>query len=265
MKKSVVGLLIFLVVVLTGCASVEIAPYQKSDYPQVPFKPQNSIKQLAQPKPKPESGWKGVGDFGDSGKKVKKTYLYGQFDVLVYEDGSQRINGGIFTDLPPLIFDSIKPHVIVINYQTKTLMYYLFEEGVHKPVIGFAVVTPSADVLKPNQIVRGVVQSIEINPTWCPTDNIRKEIKNLPKGCVPPGHPQNFMGAVKFNIKWQAKGWDLNKLHGTSGYPLGNFWNEKTFGCTRLLNEAVMDLISRLGPKAEKEGIEIIVHKDPEG
>lgn len=190
-----------------------------------------------------------------------KTYKYGRFEVQVYENGSQKIVGGVFTDLPPLIFDSVKPHVIVINYQTKTLMYYLFEEGIHRPKIGFAVVTPSADVL-PNQVVRGIVQSIDTKPTWCPTDNIRQEIKNLPKGCIPYGHPQNFMGEAKFNIKWEAKGWDLIRLHGTNGYPLG-FWKEKTFGCTRLENEAIKDLITQLGLKAVKEGIEVIVHADP--
>lgn len=259
MKKSAVSLLVFLVVVLTGCASVEIAPYQKPNYPQVPFKPMELIQQPIQPKrqdpPKPVA----------VGKKFKETYRYGRFEVWVYEDGTQNIVGGVFKDLPPLIFGSDKPHVLVVNYKTKTLSYYLFEEGLHKPVIGFAVVTPSADVLKPDEVVRGVVQSIEINPNWCPTDNIRRVIKNLPKGCIPPGHPQNFMGVAKFNIKWQAKGWDLFRLHGTNGYPLGSFWKEETFGCTRLVNEAIMNLISYLGPNAVKQGIEIIVHGDPEG
>lgn len=188
------------------------------------------------------------------------TYKYGNFIVKVNEDRSQSVIGGKY--LPKKVPDitSNYLHVIYINYTNKTLELFRLGYFNYEPVIGYAVVTPSPDNL-PKDVVRGKVTRIVVNPTWCPTPNIRKVHKHLPPGCLPPGHKDNAMGSVKFEIKWDAPGWNLHRIHGTEGYPLGDFWNEKTFGCTRLLNSAIDNLVALLGPDAVKEEIEVIAYR----
>ncbi|KXJ99810.1 MAG: hypothetical protein UZ19_OD1000310 [Parcubacteria bacterium OLB19] len=190
-----------------------------------------------------------------------KTYKYGRFTVYVRPDGSQNIEGGVY--MPESKPDIVSKYrsVIYINYREKTLEAFKFNDaGSYEPLVGYAVVTPSADKL-PKDVVRGVVTKIDKNPTWCPTPNIRTVYKHLPAGCLPPGHKDNAMGAIKFEIKWDTPNWELVRLHGTGGYPRGSFWDKETFGCTRLLNEAIINLEKLLGPGAEREGIEIIAYR----
>lgn len=188
---------------------------------------------------------------------------YGRFTVSTTPDGQHVIYGGVFK--PPLSMPhrSKFQHVIFINYVTKELTYYrkIEEWGFYEPVVGYAVVTPPPAEL-PREVVRGRVTRIDLAPTWCPTANIRREYPDLPKGCLPFGHPKNAMGAVKFEITWPYKNWQLNRIHGAEGYPRGSFWAEKTFGCTRLQNDAIKDLVSEMGgPAAVKEGVEVIAFR----
>lgn len=186
---------------------------------------------------------------------------YGRFIVEHEPNGKKGIHGGQFVPESDLPFWSNKVHVITINYATKELMYYKRGFGGHEPVIGYAVVTPSPDTL-PKDVVRGIVTKIDTAPTWCPTPNIRRVMTHLPAGCLSYGHPLNAMGEVKFEIKWEVPGWEFIRLHGTEGYADdGRFWEVNTFGCTRLQNEAIVDLVELLGPNALKEGIEVIAYK----
>lgn len=191
-------------------------------------------------------------EFGES-------YKYGRFTVLVSPEG-QEILGGVFKPETLLPAPTKYAHVIFINYVSKELSYYRLTKDRYEPVIGFAVVTPSADVLS-QSIVRGKVTRIDTKPPWTPTANIRKKHQYLPAGTIPYGHPDNAMGEVKFEISWDVPGWSLKRIHGTKGYPEGNFQNAETFGCTRLQNDAIKNLVTLLGPNAVNEGIEVIVHK----
>jgi hypothetical protein len=190
-------------------------------------------------------------------------YQYGNFTVKVTEAG-QQVVGGVF--LPPASLPTaVTPghrHVIYINYRSKELLYYRQDAVDFVPVIGYAVVTPDVSSL-PQDVVRGRVTRIDTAPTWCPTENIRRARPHLPAGCIPFGHSQNAMGAVKFEIAWQeVRDWEYNRLHGTSGYPRGSFWEEETFGCTRLVDDAILKLVESLGgPNTVREGIEVIVHR----
>lgn len=241
---------IFILMFLVGCESSQVYKQplsKKPRSPQVPYDykpPKVKVEKEAVSNP------------------VIETYPHGRFNVLVFKDGSRVIDGGVFFDLPLLTFSAQGKHVFVINYQTKELMYYRRGDKGYDPVIGYAVVTPSADVLS-QSIVRGKVTMIDTKPPWTPTANIRRKHPYLPAGTIPYGHPDNAMGEAKFVISWQGvKGWEFKHVHGTSGYPSGNLWEESTFGCTRLENRAILKLLDLLGPKdlAVKEGIEVIVH-----
>jgi len=197
----------------------------------------------------------------ESEKKEVSGIKYGRFRVEMLPNGDRNIIGGHIKDFKQgikLPFVSDKPQVITINYLTKELILYSYG----KPVVGYAVVTPSPDFL-PQDVVRGIVKKIVLKPSWGPTPNIRKKHPYLPAGIIPYGHEYNWMGEVKFEIDWGLKGWEYIRIHGTEGYAEdGRFWELETFGCTRLQNDAILNLVKLLGPNAEKE-IEVIAHKTP--
>jgi hypothetical protein len=187
------------------------------------------------------------------------TYRYGRFTVEV-KDGQQTVVGGVF--MPPKIMplSSRAEHVIFIDYTSKELMYYSLGEKGYEPVIGYSVLSPDADAL-PKAVVRGRVTKIDENPSWCPTKNARNLYKNLPRGCLPPGHALNAMGKVKFIIDWEVPNFAEIRLHGSNGYPKGEFWKIETLGCTSLENTAILELVRLLGKNAVKESIEVVLMK----
>ena len=192
--------------------------------------------------------------------EVSSTYQYGRFKVEVLSEGGQRVIGGEFIPpaKPPLPSNSA--HVIFINHTTKELSYYKRTEAGFVPVIGYAVVTPSRESL-PRDVIRGKVRQVVEKPIWCPKVGglIRKEDPTLPAGCLPYGHPQNAMGDWRFDISWDVSGYELVRLHGTTGYPAGSFWDQETYGCIRLQNRAIKNLIDLLGPEAIRQGVEVVL------
>ena len=192
--------------------------------------------------------------------KPKSQYQYGRFTVVVTTEG-QVVEGGVFVPSPSLPLEAMAAHTIFINYTTKELTYYhRTSSGAYEPVIGYAVVTPLPNTL-PQEVVRGRVRHIDLTPTWCPTPSIRKKYPEYSKSCYEFGHPKNAMGVAKFLIAWDTKGFDIVRLHGTGGYPRGNFWDEETSGCTRLEDSAMLRLIELLGPNAAAEGIEVVLFR----
>jgi hypothetical protein len=196
---------------------------------------------------------------------VVKTLQYGRFTVKMSPDGSQVIEGGVFVPSLVMPVSSSKEHAIVINYTTKELSYYRrTSAGAYEPVVGYAVITPDQSVLLQNE-VRGMVRRIDRSPSWCVTpqirDALRKKGVSVEVKCYPHGHPQNAMGNTKFEIVWNVSGFAHVRLHETSGYALGNFWEDTTLGCTRLQNDAMEKLVELLGSNAVREGIEIIAFK----
>lgn len=190
-----------------------------------------------------------------------KSTQYGRFVVVQDESGGQQILGGRFKP-SPLLMMATSLHVIVIDYTTKELSYYQKNGwGGYSPIIGFAVVTPVADSL-PFTVVRGRVTKIDTAPVWCPMQGARAKYPGLPPGCLPFGHPDNAMGAAKFEITWaNIRGFEAIRLHGTKGYSSGPFWEEETLGCTRLHNDSILELVTILGPRAVWEGIEVVLYR----
>lgn len=194
-----------------------------------------------------------------SGVPSGESYNYGRFLVEVSKDGTQKVVGGQFTPAANTPVPATEKCAVFINYSTKELTSYCKNAaGTYVPIVGYAVVTPKPDSLR-QALVRGVVTKIDANPSWCPTKSARKLNPNLPRGCLPPGHELNAMGAVKFIIDWELPKMELIRLHGSKGYPLGEFWTADTLGCTRLENTAILELVRLLGKDAVKEGIEVVL------
>lgn len=192
-----------------------------------------------------------------SKKTVVEEINYGRFKMIKYSDETTTVVGGVFVPkkLPTAFFEQEKikafSSVLIVDYNEKTLEYY--EKG--KPVAGYAVVTPDPSYL-PQKEVLGVVKKIDKNPSWCPPQSVREKHSDLPKGCLPAGHQDNAMGVIKFIISWQeVRGWEAVRIHGTNGYPF-NFFEEETFGCVRLQNTAIKDLVKKMEKAKDKNPVE---------
>ncbi len=235
-----IGVWLLAMFFLVGCSSVRYKPTRApAQQPIVSTQPSWSL------------------DYSTTPETVQ-SYQYGRFTVRLDKNGLE-VKRGVFAPPMAIPFASTGAHVISINYRTKELWYHKrTNAGVYEPVIGYAVMTPNPSVL-PKEVVRGKVIRIVKKPTWCPKvgGTVRQEDPTLP-GCIPYEHSQNAMGDWRFDIAWNAPGWELNKLHGVEGYAKGEFWTEKTHGCIRLTNEAIKKLVDLLGPNAVKEGIEIV-------
>lgn len=238
-KRITVWLLVALAI--TGCSTVQLSSAYAPVETQVRAEaPASAVAPVAKP--------------------TTAEYMYGMFLVKVAGD-RQVVEGGVFVPPPLLPLATKAAHTIFVNYTTKELTYYRrTSSGTYESVIGYAVVTPLPDAL-PQEVVRGRVRYIDLSPTWCPTPNIRRKYPEYSKACYEFGHPKNAMGVAKFLIAWDTKGFEVVRLHGTGGYPRGNFWDEETSGCTRLENTAMLRLIELLGPNAVAEGVEVVLFR----
>lgn len=252
MRKKIGISFLFLGVLLSGCATHNIQMYEPPVY-SVPVPKQEVI-------PIPEV-------------KPEAPLRYGRFEVKKNADGYQ-IVGGKFTPTElPVDLPVTAPVLIFVNATTKelTMFRYNYLVGLFEGIAGYAVVTPDPDSL-PKDTVVGEVTKIDTKPSWCPTPNILKHpsYQHLyGRGCLPYSDPENAMGAVKFEINWNIPNWQAVRLHGTHGYAdNGKFWEVETFGCTRLQNEAILELVEKIKKlydgsleAAVKAGIKVVVFR----
>ncbi len=182
------------------------------------------------------------------------------------------IYGGVFTPPPvPPKAPSAKlkqtgnapRHFILINYQSKELMYYRKDlvNNRYQPIVGYAVVTPAPSEIRRfgREEIRGEVTRIVYHPKWCvvPGGDIQRDDPSL-RGCYEWGHPSNPMGDWKFDIDWEIRGIEYSRIHGTAGYPR-DIRRSDTYGCTSFDNGAIAELVRKLGGDlAVEEGIEVI-------
>ena len=117
------------------------------------------------------------------------------------------------------------PYCLVANARTRKLSLYNNRRG----VIAWDIIMRS-----PGRVMRGYIDRIILNPLWCPPASVRRKYPGLPKGCIPPGHPQNAMGDVKITLSGDFAGTAI-RIHDTRGF--GPSWpNEDSSGCVRVLN-----------------------------
>lgn len=252
MGKKTGILFLFFTILLSGCATHNIQMYE----PPVYRAPVPTQEVVPVPKAKPEAPLR-----------------YGRFEVKKSADGYQVVGGKFIPTELPLDLPVTAPVMIFVNATTKelTAFRYNYLVGLFEGLVGYAVVTPDPDTL-PKNIVIGEVAKIDTKPTWCPTLNILKHqsYQHLQgKGCLPFGDPENAMGAVKFEINWNVPNWQAVRLHGTHGYADdGKFWDIETFGCTRLQDEAILELTEKIKnlyagslEVAVKTGIKVVVFR----
>lgn len=119
----------------------------------------------------------------------------------------------------------------------------------------YKVSTARANIKKPLGD-RGIT-AIALSPSWYPdSDTIRyfklKKGISLPS-VIPPGHPQNYMGAAKISLTHTVDGKNLYRIHGTL--------NEKTIGtkesagCVRMKNKEVTELAKLLSEFSKIKGM----------
>jgi hypothetical protein len=150
-------------------------------------------------------------------------------------------------------------HRIVVSFSEKTLRYFRRDGETWQGMLGFAVITPKPREIPQPEVV-GRVRRIDQTPQWCPTDTIRRAKPELPAGCLPYRHPKNPMGTAKFLIDWPIASWQYVRLHGHKTYP-SNWQSVDTFGCVRLLDPAMEELIVTMGANAVSEGIVVIFRR----
>lgn len=85
-----------------------------------------------------------------------------------------------------------------------------------------------------------VIDGKHIRPAWSPPAEVRRAKPNLPD-VIPGGAPNNPMGAAALTI---APG--EYAIHGTSASMRSSIGRYASFGCIRMLDEDILDLIARV-------------------
>lgn len=117
------------------------------------------------------------------------------------------------------------PYCLVADSRTNVLSLFQNKQG----VAAWDII-----MLPPGGVKRGYIDQVILDPDWCPTASVRRKFPDLPKGCLPPGHPQNAMGEVKITLSGDFAGTAI-RIHDTRGF--GSDWpNEDSAGCVRVLN-----------------------------
>jgi lipoprotein-anchoring transpeptidase ErfK/SrfK len=90
---------------------------------------------------------------------------------------------------------------------------------------------------------RGQVTAISFNPWWRPTAYSRQVFRErgieLPPA-VPPGHPLNYMGAVKISLSHRTRKGAIYRIHGNNNP--GRVGRRVTGGCFVMYNNDILEL-----------------------
>lgn len=108
--------------------------------------------------------------------------------------------------------------------------------------------------LSPRPLGTGRVTRIEFNPSWHPTAYSREIYRQkgitLP-AVVPPGHPLNYMGAVKISLSHRTSRGAIYRIHGTNNP--SRVGKRVTGGCACLSNNDVLELARTISVGTEVE------------
>ena len=134
---------------------------------------------------------------------------------------------------------------IVVDSNVNQMIVKAFQGGKEVYAKNYTVSTARKNAKKPQGV--GKVTQIAINPTWYPTEKTINHFKekgiNLPKA-VPPGHPQNYMGAAKINLTHSVDGKTIYRIHGTiNDKTIGSY---ESSGCIRMKNKDAVEVASML-------------------
>lgn len=95
---------------------------------------------------------------------------------------------------------------------------------------------------RPSEQWRGetVISGRHVRPAWSPPAVVRRANPRLPD-LIPGGAPNNPMGAAALTLAGGEYA-----IHGTSASMRGSVGSAASFGCFRMYNEDVMDLLNRV-------------------
>jgi lipoprotein-anchoring transpeptidase ErfK/SrfK len=122
------------------------------------------------------------------------------------------------------------PGEIIVSFGDRRL-YYIESKTT---AISYAIAIPKAEAKWSG--VSYVSQKRE-NPTWTPTEDMRRENPRLP-AYVPGGDPRNPLGVRALYL-----GESLYRIHGTDAP--GLIGQQVSHGCIRMYNQDVVDLYGR--------------------
>lgn len=92
---------------------------------------------------------------------------------------------------------------------------------------------------------RTVVSGRHVRPAWSPPEVVRRANPSLPD-VIPGGAPNNPMGEGALTLAGGEYA-----IHGTSAGMRRSIGTAASFGCFRMLNEDVVDLMNRVGVGAQ--------------
>ena len=123
------------------------------------------------------------------------------------------------------------PRQIIVSFGDRRL-YWIHKKG---EAISYPIAVPRAQ-----SRWQGItsVSSKQVNPSWTPTPEMRRENPRLPTW-VPGGHPMNPLG-----VRAMYLGASSYRIHGTDApWTIGSAVSK---GCIRMYNEDVLDLYPRV-------------------
>ena len=125
---------------------------------------------------------------------------------------------------------SYQPGTIVIKTGERRL-YYVTGPGqaIRYPI---AVGMPGREWVGNNTVARK-----EVNPTWSPPEEVRRDKPGLPQ-LIPPG-PSNPLGPRAMVLAWGQYA-----IHGTN--KPSSIGTRASYGCIRMYNEHIVDLFDRV-------------------
>lgn len=132
---------------------------------------------------------------------------------------------------------------IDISINRKSLILYEYTESGKRVSLREYKVGTAVSGIDVYPLGRGRVTDISFNPWWYPTPYSRQVFRKrgieLPSR-VPPGHPLNYMGAVKISLSHRTRKGAIYRIHGNNNP--GRVGRRVTGGCFVMYNNEALEL-----------------------
>ncbi len=156
-------------------------------------------------------------------------------------------DAGMRSEIPEICFLQEKghnsPYSIDISISRKVLILYKNVDAEKRLLLREYRVGTAVAGIDVYPLGIGKVTAISFNPWWYPTNYSRQVFRKrgieLPT-VVPPGHPLNYMGAVKISLSHRTRKGAIYRIHGNNNP--GRVGRRVTGGCFVMYNNDVIEL-----------------------
>ena len=187
-----------------------------------------------------------TGRFINSNRSAIRSLFLGIIAIMLALPGSAEEAAGLHPAATPAnisVSAEKKQFLIEIRISRETLdLYEKSEDGQWVPQRQYPVDT-AVRGLHVYPLGKGTVTAISFNPWWYPTAYSRQVFRergiDLPRA-VPPGHPLNYMGAVKISLSHRTPRGTIYRIHGNNNP--GRVGRRVTGGCLVMFNEDALEL-----------------------